>query len=76
MTDGEADVLATVLSCATIGLDGLLVQVEVDVGQGQPGLAVVGLPDAAIRESKERVRAALRDAGARFPDGRPYPRCG
>jgi len=62
--------LATVLSCATIGLDGLLVQVEVDVGQGQPGLAVVGLPDAAIQESKERVRAALRNAGARFPHGR------
>ncbi len=62
--------LATVLSCATVGLDGLLVQVEVDVGQGQPGLAVVGLPDAAIQESKERVRAALRNAGARFPHGR------
>ena len=61
---------ATVLSCATIGLDGVLVQVEVDVGQGQPGLAVVGLPDAAIQESKERVRAALRNAGARFPHGR------
>lgn len=67
--------LATVLSCATIGLDGLLVQVEVDVGQGTPGLAVVGLPDAAIQESKERVRAALRNAGARFPDGCPDPRC-
>ena len=62
--------LATVLSCATLGLDGLLVQVEVDIGQGQPGLAVVGLPDAAIQESKERVRAALRNAGARFPHGR------
>lgn len=62
--------LATVLSCATVGLDGLLVQVEVDVGYGQPGLALVGLPDAAIQESKERVRAALRNAGARFPHGR------
>jgi len=69
-------VLATVLSCATLGLDGLLVQVEVDIGQGQPGLAVVGLPDAAIQESKERVRAALRNAGARFPDRHPYPCCG
>jgi magnesium chelatase family protein len=63
-------VLATVLSCATVGLDGLLVQVEVDVGYGQPGLFVVGLPDAAIQEAKERVRAALRNAGARFPHGR------
>ncbi|MGN6813875.1 MAG: YifB family Mg chelatase-like AAA ATPase [Thermomicrobiales bacterium] len=62
--------LATVLSCATVGLDGLLVQVEVDVGSGQPGLAVVGLPDAAIQEAKERVRAAIRNAGARMPHGR------
>ncbi len=72
----ERGMLATVLSCATVGLDGLLVQVEVDVGSGQPGLAVVGLPDAAIQEAKERVRAAIRNAGARMPDGCPYPRCG
>lgn len=62
--------LATVLSCATVGLEGLLVQVEVDVGQGQPGLFVVGLPDAAIQESRERVRSAIRNSGARFPHGR------
>ena len=62
--------LATVLSCATVGLDGLLVQVEVDVGQGQPGFFVVGLPDAAIQESRERVRSAIRNSGARFPHGR------
>ena len=68
--------LATVLSCATMGLDGLLVQVEVDVGYGQPGLVVVGLPDSAIQESRERVRSAIRNSGARFPDGRPYPCCG
>ncbi len=61
--------LATVLSCATVGLDGLLVQVEVDVGMGQPGLFIVGLPDTAIQESRERVRAAIRNAGARFPHG-------
>src|SRR3954464_6857718 len=62
-------VLATVLSCATVGLDGLLVEVEVDVGGGQPGLFIVGLPDAAIQESRERVRAAIRNAGGRFPHG-------
>ena len=60
--------LARVYSCATVGLDGQLVEVEVDVGPGQPGMFIVGLPDAAIQESKERVRAALRNAGARFPD--------
>jgi magnesium chelatase family protein len=61
--------LATVLSCATVGLDGLLVQVEVDVGFGKPGIFVVGLPDAAIQEAKERVRSAIRNSGARFPSG-------
>ena len=61
--------LATVRSCATVGLEGLLVEVEVDVGQGVPGLFIVGLPDAAIQEAKERVRAAIRNAGARFPHG-------
>ncbi len=61
--------LARVLSCATVGLDGLLVEVEVDVGNGPPGLFIVGLPDAAIQESKERVKAAIRNAGARFPHG-------
>jgi magnesium chelatase family protein len=41
-----------------------------------PALFIVGLPDAAIQESKERVKAAIRNAGARFPDGHPSPRCG
>lgn len=61
--------LATVLSCATVGLDGLLVQVEVDVGHGLPAFFIVGLPDTAIQEAKERVKAAIRNAGARFPHG-------
>ena len=55
--------LAKVYSCAVVGLDGVLVEVEVDVGQGQPGMVLVGLPDAAVRESPERVRAAIRNSG-------------
>ncbi len=55
--------LAKVYSCAVVGLDGVLVEVEVDVGQGQPGMVVVGLPDAAVRESQDRVRAAIRNSG-------------
>ena len=55
--------LAKVYSCAVVGLDGVLVEVEVDVGQGHPGMVLVGLPDAAVRESQERVRAAIRNAG-------------
>jgi magnesium chelatase family protein len=54
-------VLTEVYSCAVVNLDGVLV--EVDVGQGQPGMVLVGLPDAAVRESEERVRAAMRTVG-------------
>jgi len=63
-------VLATVLTCAILGLDGVLVEVEVDSGPGKPGLTLVGLPDAAVQESRERVRSAMRNSGAYFPLGR------
>jgi magnesium chelatase family protein len=63
-------VLAKVFSCAVVGLDGVLVEVEVDTGAGQPGIVVVGLPDAAVQESKERVRAAIRNSNGRFPFGK------
>lgn len=63
--------LAKVFSCAVVGLDGVLVEVEVDVGSGgQPGMVLVGLPDAAVQESRERVRSAIRNSGGRFPHGR------
>lgn len=63
--------LARVLSCATVGLDGALVECEVDVSPSQqPSMVVVGLPDAAVQESRERVRSAIRNSGARFPFGR------
>ena len=62
--------LAKVLSCAVVGLDGVLIEVEVDVGTGQPGMVLVGLPDAAVQESRERVRAAIRNSGGKFPHGR------
>jgi len=63
-------VLAKVFSCAVLGLDGVLIEVEVDVGTGQPGMVLVGLPDAAVQESRERVRAAIRNSGGRFPHGK------
>jgi len=62
--------LAKVTSCALIGLDGVPITVEVDVGAGMPGFMIVGLPDAAVQEAKERVRAAIRNSGGRFPVGR------
>ncbi len=61
--------LAKVNSCAVVGLDGVLVEVEVFVGGGIPGIVVVGLPDAAVQESRERVRAAIRNSGGRVPGG-------
>lgn len=62
--------LAKVYSCAVVGLDGVLVEVEVDVGGGQPGMVLVGLPDAAVQESRERVRSAIRNSGGRVPFGK------
>jgi len=59
--------LAKVTSCALLGLEGVLVQVEVDTSRGLPSLTIVGLPDAAVKESSERVRAALRNSGLLFP---------
>ncbi|HEY7125610.1 MAG TPA: YifB family Mg chelatase-like AAA ATPase [Ktedonobacterales bacterium] len=59
--------LAKVRSCAIVGLDGALVEVEVDIGFGLPSFTIVGLPDAAVQESRERVRAALKNSGAIFP---------
>ena len=62
--------LAIVLTRAQFGLDAPLVRVEVHCGAGLPQLSVVGLAEAAVRESRERVRAALAHCGYEFPAGR------
>jgi len=62
--------LAKVSSCALIGLDGVLVEVEVDTSRGMPSLVIVGLPDAAVKESSERVRAAIKNSDLVFPGKR------
>jgi magnesium chelatase family protein len=59
--------IAKILSSAVLGLDALLVDVELDVALGLPMFTIVGLPDAAIKESKDRVRAALKNTGFNFP---------
>lgn len=59
--------LARVFSCAIIGLDGVIVEVEVDIGRGLPGITIVGLPDTAVQESRERVQSAIKNAGLPFP---------
>ncbi len=62
--------LAKIQSCAVIGLDAQPVQVEVDISNGLEKLTVVGLPDAAVRESGERVRSAIGNSGFFFPQAR------
>jgi magnesium chelatase family protein len=59
--------LAKVRSGAIVGLDGAIVEVEVDISSGLPSFTIVGLPDAAVQEAKERVRAAIRNSGGTFP---------
>jgi len=59
--------LAKVLSCAVVGLDGELVEVEVDVGRGKVTFQVVGLGDTAVQEARERVRSAIKNSGFDFP---------
>jgi magnesium chelatase family protein len=60
--------LARVFSCAVIGLDGVIIEVEVDTAPGLPGMDIVGLPDAAVKEARQRVETAIKNTGL------PYPR--
>ncbi len=62
--------LAKVNSCAVVGLEGVLIEVEVDISRGLPSMTIVGLPDTAVQESRERVRAAIKNTGLPFPSER------
>jgi magnesium chelatase family protein len=61
------DVLASLQSAAVLGVEACLVHVEIDVSNGLPGLTMVGLPDASVRESRDRVRSAIRNSGYELP---------
>jgi magnesium chelatase family protein len=65
--EGAGRMLANVLSSAVMGIDAFVVEVEVDIARGLPSFATVGLPEAAVKESKDRVKAAIKNAGYRFP---------
>ena len=62
--------LAKVLSSAVLGIDAYHVEVEVDITSGLPSFTTVGLPETAVKESKERVKSAISNSGYRFPDDR------
>ncbi|MBA4494694.1 YifB family Mg chelatase-like AAA ATPase [Paenactinomyces guangxiensis] len=58
---------AKLYSASVLGIDGFLVEVEVDISNGLPVFDIVGLPDSAVREARERVRAAVKNSGTNFP---------
>ena len=62
--------LAKVLSGAIMGIDGYIVEVEVDISHGLPSFSTVGLPEGAVKESKDRVKAAINNSGYYFPSDR------
>jgi magnesium chelatase family protein len=66
----EASTVARALAVGLVGLDGHLVEVEADLAQGLPGLTVIGLPDAALAEARDRVRAAVVNSGRAWPQRR------
>lgn len=67
---GGGGVLARVFTSSVLGIDGLLVEVEVDVSFGLPHFGIVGLPGEEVRESRDRVRTALKNSGYEFPADR------
>ncbi len=68
--------LAKVLSCAVAGLEGHIIEAEVDIAYGLPNYHLVGLPDTAVKEAWDRVRAAMRNSGCTWPNERPCLCCG
>jgi magnesium chelatase family protein len=62
--------LSRVLSSAVFGIDAYVVEVEVDIALGLPAFATVGLPEGAVKESKDRVKAAVKNCGYEFPSRR------
>src|SRR5262245_9754219 len=62
--------LARVRSAAVFGIEAFPVNIEVDISFGLPGLTIVGLPDASVRESRDRIRSAVRNSGFEFPSRR------
>lgn len=60
--------LSKIKSITTSGIEGFVVDVEVDIGKGIPGISVVGLPEQSIKESRDRIKPAIRNSGYEFPN--------
>lgn len=61
--------LAKLKSLGLVGIEGFELTIEIDLGNGLPKFDIVGLPDAALKESKERIHSAIRNSGLQFPKG-------
>ena len=59
-----------VATCGLVGLDGHLIEVETDISNGIPGFDMVGLAETSVKEARERVRAAIKNSGFKFPGRR------
>ena len=59
--------LAMARTCAVMGLEGFVIEVEVDISAGLPAFNIVGLPDTSVQEARERVRAAIRNSDCEYP---------
>jgi len=62
--------LAKVHSAAVLGIDSYPIEIEVNAGWGQPAVIIVGLPDAAVKESRDRVKTAIENSGFKYVMGR------
>ena len=67
ITTDTQNSFAKIFSCGLIGVDAYSIEIEVDISGGLPNFILVGLPDAAVNESRERVRAAIKSSGLEFP---------
>jgi magnesium chelatase family protein len=67
LVEGLSQMMSKINSAGLVGLDGFIVQVEIDISRGMPVFDIVGLPDAAVKESRERVRAAIKNSQFDFP---------
>ena len=60
--------MVSIVKCSTLcGVDGIITDVETDISNGLPSFEIVGLPDSAVKESKERVRSAIKNSDFDFP---------
>ncbi|MGC8977242.1 MAG: YifB family Mg chelatase-like AAA ATPase [Candidatus Ratteibacteria bacterium] len=62
--------IANVSSFTIWGIEGYQVEIEVDISKGLPGISIVGLPDQAVKESKDRIKPAIKNSGYEFPNGK------